>query len=262
MMQKQSNNKRSLLIPILTLLFFVSLLYAAYDEYGPFELKEEVTTTKENIPEYFDYGSIADSSYCNDFFEFRIPILKGHEADYKIYDYTNSNIHQRDSVLAKPRLVSTIGEHDLLIITPELVKIDLMKIFKETGSFEDWQNYSSKKLKRESFGPDYSLIIKAHNLSGKPVGAYTSQFLNIHNLDYGNSKTKMISSISFQEYQGMESRDGSMQEAMFGIMGGKNKKITSYVTKIHGFALNINLFYQTEEQKCALLAMIARISFH
>jgi len=227
MIQEHSNTKRQLSITILIVLFLGSLCYTVYEEHELFEVKKEVAEFKERTPRYFDYGTITKNTYCNDFFKFQIQISKGHEVNYKIYDHIDKNIYEKDPVLAEPKLASTIKDHNLLIIEPELVKIDLLKNFKETGNLDAWQNYSSEKYKRESFGSEYQMAISAHNLSGKSLKNYINLFKNLHNPDYGSTKTKLISNIKFHEYQGAESRENPMQQVIFENMGGKNKNITS-----------------------------------
>lgn len=249
-MKKPLNKKRPLQITILIILLLGSLAYAAYDACGPFELKKEI------VPKYFDYGVITDSIYCNDFFGFRLPIPKGNTADNKIYDYTDINLLERDSTLAKPSLASDIRNHDLLVILPKLTKVDINKDLK------GWMEYSSEKYRRESHGTDYVFIIRAHNLFGGHLKAYASKFSNIYNPNYGDSKTKTISGIEFKEYHGMEAPANPESSVLFQLMGGENKQIISYMAEINGFALSINLFYLTEEQKCMLLEMVDEISFH
>ncbi len=262
MLQKEPRKNRHLSITIVALLFLISLCYALYQTYGPFVAGAVVVIEQEEIPEYFDYGTLSDSIYCNDFFEFSVPILKGHEATYKQYDYIEKSIYERDSVWATPKRPSVIRDQDLLIVIPELVKLDYVKSFMETRSIEGFQKYSKEKTKREMFGADYQLIIRAHNLEGSTSNAYATRFENLHNPDYGAAKFKEISGISFREYQGLESHGGSVQQIMFQTMGGENRKIISYITQIHGFSLSIDLFYLTEEQKCILLEMVDSIQFN
>lgn len=264
-MKKEAVKKHLPFKTILIILFLGSLVYATYEAYGPFnefDLNNKTAKTKEQYPEYFDYGTIADSTYCNDFFRFRIPVSKGYQYDYKIYDFKNSTIYERDLILAKPRLASAITEHDLLIITPELLKIDVQDILGKRASTQEWLDYSSKKRKREFHGPEYCLIIRAYNLSGKALGTYTSELSNIHNPDNGDSQTKLISGIQFREFEGEESQDTIESRVAFQILGGKNQNIISFMTEINDFAFSINLFYQTEEQKHILLEMANMISFH
>ncbi len=263
-MQKEPNKKNRLYITIFSILFFGSLLFAIYKAYGPFQLTAEVSEPQKEIPEYFDYGTVVDSIYCNDFFRFQMPTFKGYTTNYKKYDYIEKNFYERDSILAKPRLTSDIYDLDLLVIEPELIKIDFVNILqKHKKDFvKILKAYSTEKYKRESFGSDYQLVIRAHKLSEEYLGSYISLFENLHNPNYGNSKTKMISNISFREYHGMESQGSSVQETMFGLMGGKNRNIISYFTQIHNFALSIDLFYKTEEQKCILLEMVDTIEFN
>ncbi len=262
MLQKTPRKNQHTPITIVSLLFLISLGYALYSTYGPFNTKEAVSEKHQKIPEYFDYGVLYDRIYCNDFFEFKIPILKGHEATYKKYDYITKSIYERDSISATPQRTAAISDQDLLVIVPELVKIDVVKSFMETKSIEDWQQYSKEKSKRDMFGPDYQLIIRAHNLREESLGRYINQFQNLHNPDYGTPKFKEISGISFRAYEGLESFGGAVQQTTFKMMGGENKKISSYVTEMHGFALSIDLFYLTEEQKCILLEMVNAIRFH
>jgi len=172
------------------------------------------------------------------------------------------NIYERDSVLAKPRLAASIAEHDLLIIQPELVKIDVQDFLDQTASAKELLNYGAKKSKLDFHGPDYNIVIRAHNLYGKALSAYANQFSNIHNPNYGDVQYKTISGLTFREFEGVQSQNTVPARAAFRIMGGKNKKIASYMADINGFALSISLFYQTEEQKEKLLTMVDRISFH
>lgn len=245
-------------MPILFVLFVVSLVFTGYNHYGPFELKKELPEVElERIPKYFDYGVVSDSTYCNDFFKFRVPIPKGQEAEYKLYDYIEKSIFEKDSVLAKPRLVSDIAEHDLVIIKKELVKVELSKVLKETGSSDSYWKYSAEKRKTEFYGPDYNLIIRAYNLHGKPFGTFASQFSNIHNPDYSGAQTKMISGIEFREYSG-----ATESNLAYRLIGGEDKKIISFMTEINGFAFSINIFYKTEEQKCLLLEIVDEIKFY
>lgn len=262
MLQNTPRQNQHIPITIVSLLFLISLGYALYHTYGLFDLKETVSEKHQKIPEYFDYGVLYDSIYCNDFFEFKIPILKGHEATYKKYDYITKSIYERDSILATPQSTTAISDQDLLVIVPELVKIDVVKSFMETKSIEGWQQYSREKSKRDMFGPDYQLIIRAHNLRDESLGRYINKFQNLHNPDYGTPKFKEISGISFRTYEGLESHGGPVQQTTFRMMGGRSKKIYSYVTEIHGFSLSIDLFYLTEEQKCILLEMVDAIQFN
>ncbi|TMM53738.1 hypothetical protein FEE95_17725 [Maribacter algarum] len=261
MNNKPKKNKLSL--KVLVFLFLGSLAYAVYDYFKPFKVQEGVVVAKTSTPEYFDYGSVTDSIYCNDFFKFRIPILKGHEAQYKQYDYIEKTIYERDSVPAQPLLASEVNDNDLLFVIPELEKIDIVKSYKEEGSFEKWQSYQSEKSKRERFGADYQLIIRVHNLSGSSMHGYLNQFGNLHNPNYGSPNTKEISGVFFKELHGVENNgDGSPGKVMFQMLGGKNKNIITYSTEIKGFAVSIELFYLNEEQKDVLLEMVDGIHFH
>jgi len=164
MKNKKTIGNRKILLAISSVLFLGSLIYGVYMEYGPFKSFEDDAKPTEIIPEYFDYGTVADSSYCIDFYEFRMPIPKAHEGDHKIYDYTDISFYERDSVLATPRLAANANHHDLLTILPKLVKIDIKE------DFEGWMNYRSEKFERESYDSDYSLIISAHNLESSHLG--------------------------------------------------------------------------------------------
>jgi hypothetical protein len=264
-MKKEVLKKQLSFKTILIILFLGSLAFATYEAHGPFEgfnAKEETTELKEVEAIYFDYGVIADSTYCNDFFKFRIPISKGHQGDYKIYDYTSINILARDSVPAKPILSASIAEHDLLIIQPELVKIDIQDMIERRATANDLLNYGEKKRKLDFHGPDYNIVIRAHNLYGKALSSYTSQFSNINNPNYGDVRYKTISGLTFREFAGVQSQSTIPASVAFQLFGGKNKNITSFMADINGFALSITLFYQTEEQKEKLLVMVDGISFH
>jgi len=263
-MKKKTVKKRFPTIPILLLLFLGSLCYAIYDAYGPFSIKIDETETKENIPEYFDYGAITDSIYCNDFFGFRIPIPANHKGNYKKYDYIEKTLYERDSTLAVATLTSEIIDHDLFRVEPEFIKIDLVKMFlEETKTMDDMSEYMGKKSQRERFGAEYQMIIRVHRLFGATLKSYTNQFENLHNPDYANPSTKLISGIRFQELHGRERNGESVPgQVMFRMLGGKNKNIISFNTEIHDFAFSIDLFYQTDEQKCILLEMVDTITFH
>ena len=261
-MKQQLKEKRKPYIFILILLFLGSFLYAVYNTYGTFELKKEAGTPKEIVPEYFDYGVIANSTYCNDFFRFRVPVQAKHKGNYKVYDYIEKSIYEKDSVLAKPKLSSKVKNQSLLIIEPELIKIDWMQNIKETKNLDAWNDYLSKKSRRERFGADYQMIIQAHNLSGKPLGSYIRLFENLHHPNYIEPRTKVISNVTFQEYVGVETQSTSMESVTFRLLGGENRNICSYITEINGFALSIDLFYKTEEQKCILMRMAEEITFH
>jgi len=262
MIQEQSIKRQQLSITILIALFFGSLFYAIYKEYEGVELTKEVSESKKIIPEYFDFGKVVDSTYCNDFFGFRIPISKGHEAHYKKYDFIEKSILKKDTIPIRPRLTTAINDEDLLVILPELVVIDLLESVKSGKGMEAWTNYESERSKREWFGADYQLVIRAHKFSGNSLSTYVNSFDNLHNPNYGNTKSKMISGILFQEYHGQETQGNPVQQTMFQITGGKIKKITSFVTQINGFALSIDLFYLTEKQKCILLDMVDTIYFN
>jgi len=259
---KQLKEKRKPYIFILALLFLGSLLYAVYDAYVPLELKKEAETPKEIVPEYFDYGVISDSTYCNDFFRFRAPIQAKYKGNYRVYDYIEKSIYERDSVPAEPKLSSKVKNQSLLIIEPKLVKIDWIQNIKETKNLDAWQDYLSKKSKRERFGADYQMIIQAHNLSGKSLGSYIRLFENLHHPNYTEPRTKVISNVIFQEYVGVETQRTSMEGVTFRLLGGENRNICSYITEINGFALSIDLFYKTEDQKCILMGMAEEITFH
>jgi len=263
-MQKNPFKKSHVSIRILVLLFLGSLAYAIYDFYGPFEFKKEVTTEKKNIPEYFDYGVIADSIYCNDLFSFRIPIPNGYEGKYKTYDYIEKDFYTRDTIPAAPKLTSNITDHNLLIIEPVLVKMDPVKmILEEKKDMAFISEYLGKKNQRETFGADYQLVIRVHRLSDASLLSYTNQFENLHNPNYGTPKTKMISGIAFQELHGIEQNGKDAPgKVMFQMLGGKDKNIISLNTVMHDFAFSIDLFYQTEEQKSILLKMVNSMEFH
>lgn len=263
-MKKKPLKKSFPTIAVLLLLFLGSLSYAIYDTYGPFELKKEVTDPKKNIPEYFDYGAITDSIYCNDFFGFRIPIANGCEGNYKKYDFIEKSFYVRDSVPAVPKLASDITEHVLLIIEPEFIKMDLVKmILKEKRRMEDVSEYMRAKSQREQFGADFQMVVRVHKLSGESLQSYTDRFENLHNPDYSNTEIKMVSGIPFQELHGIEQHGSdSPSRVMYQMLGGKNKSIISLATVIHDFAFSIDLFYQTEEQKATLLEMVDSIKFH
>jgi len=250
--------KISVAAAILTLLYlFINPYYSQYNKNAALESK-----TKPILPQYFDFGKISDSTYCNDFFKFKISIPKGFEGTYKKYDYINKSLLERDSIPIITRLAKDVENCNLLVLEPELIKIDFFQNFIETGTSEAWRNYSSKKSKRDLNGPDCQIAIRVHNLSGIPLGTYTSKFENLHNPGYGDIQTKTISGVLFNEYHGIESQGDVPQKTFFMLMGGENKKIISYYTKIHSFAFNIDLFYTTDEQKKLLLEIVDDISFY
>jgi len=263
-MQKNTFKKSHVSIRILVLLFLGSLAYAIYDFYGPFELKKEVVTEKNKIPKYFDYGIISDSTYCNDFFSFRIPIPNGYEGKYKAYDYITKDIYTRDSLPATPKLISNITDHNLLIIEPVFVKIDPVKmILEEKKDITFISEYLSKKNQRDTFGADYQMVIRVHRLQNASIQSYINQFKNLHNPNYGGPKTKMVSGIAFKELQGVDHNGEDVPgRVMYQMLGGKDKNIISLNTVIHDFAFSIDLFYQTEEQKSILLEMVNSMKFH
>lgn len=250
---------------ILIILLVGSLGFVAYQNFGSLEwltLKRTDSKSETQVPKYFDYGVLIDSTYCNDFFNFSISISKGHQADYQQYDYHSINSLEKDSVIAEPRLASEIQKHDLLIITPVLIKVDMEETFKKTGSVKDWMDYNKAKHKRESVGPDYSAVIRVERLSGQSVERYASQFSNMHNPNYGGKHTKIIAGKPFVAYEGQEVQNSVAESMVLGFMGGEYKKINSFMTEINDFAVSINLFYQTDEQKAMLLEMVDTITFH
>jgi hypothetical protein len=258
--KKQFHIKRILWVLFFSTLIFTVLNYYKVSEF--FKSKKTNTVFQKASPKYFDFGVLIDSTYCNDFFKFRISISKGHQGDYKIYDYTSISILKRDSVPASPRLASEVTEHDLLLITPQLVKVDVKDYLAKTTSIKELLEYSAKKSKRDLDGPEYHLVIRAYKLSGQSITTYASQFSNIHGPEYGAPQTKMISGMAFWEYEGMETQNTTEGRALARIMGRENKNINSYMIEINDFALSINLFYKTEAQKCELLKMVETISFH
>lgn len=258
------DKQREIIIKISIAGAIVALLYLFINPYYTQHKKNEKLANKANpiIHQYFDFGSISDSIYCNDFFKFKITIPKGFEGKYKKYDYVEKNLIERDSTPIAPRLALDIQNCNILLIEPEIIKIDWLNNFKENGSLAGWEDYNSKKSKRDLLGSECQLSIRVHNLSETPLHAYMSKFENLHNPDYGNFQTRKISGIMFKEYHGVESQGSSIQETTFRLMGGENKNIISYNSKINDFAFSIDLFYTTEEQKGILLEIANNISFY
>lgn len=227
------------------------------------------TSEKLEMPSYFDFGSVTDSIYCNDFFGFKIPIPSGHQADYKKYDLAAydeddavvRSILDRDTVPIRPKRLEEVDTQVLLLITPELIKVAMNTSFENTGNITEWMNYEREKSRRETWGPDFQLFISVKNLSGTTLNTYINLFENIHDPGYAEPKTTLIGGKLFREYEGKESY-GSVQQSFSQILGGKNRDITSYFTQINGFALCIDLFYETEAQKEILDAMVESITFH
>ncbi|WP_298486675.1 hypothetical protein [uncultured Maribacter sp.] len=268
MIENKTSQEKKWIQTILISLFFISLGYVLFEKYKP--LKKYFETNKEDKTkdshEYhknlnFDYGSISDSIYCNNYFKFQIAIPKGYDGKYKKYDYIEKNIYERDSIPISPRLAKDIENCNLLLIEPHLIKVDWLKSFKETGSIEDFEKYNSKKIKRDFIGTDCQLTIRVHNLYEASLDSYIKQFKNLHNPNYGIPKTKTISGIDFREYHGVESHGGPIQEVHFKLLGGKNKNIISYNTQIHDFAFSIDIFYTTKKQKKHLLKIVENMSF-
>ncbi|RKR13503.1 hypothetical protein CLV91_2223 [Maribacter vaceletii] len=260
---KKNNKINKYIFKISIVVILIALLYLFLTPYKTKFSQKKENENEENsiVQEYFDFGNISDSVYCNNFFKFKISIPKGFEGAYKKYDYVNKSLLERDSIPIISRLAKDVENCNLLILEPELIEIDFFQNFIETGTSEAWRNYSSKKSKRDLNGPDCQIAIRAHNLSGNPLGAYTSKFENLHNPDYGDIQTKKISGVLFNEYHGIESQGDVPQKTFFMLMGGENKKIISYNTKINSFAFSIDLFYTTEKQKKLLLEIVDNISF-
>ncbi len=262
MNKNKSNGKQKQIIQILLISFMGSLFLATYHYYSVFNAMEISAENKVDTPKYFDYGSITNNSYCNDFFSFRMPICEGHEGKYKEYDFIKKGIYEKDSVPVLAKLTSEINNTVLLLITEKLESIELSDVLNKTASFEDFSKLSSEKRKRELVGSDYQLVISAHQLKGTSLNSYLNKFENLHNPEYGGPKMKSISGVAFREYIGKESQGSALQETMYGILGGTNRDIISYNTEIHGFALSIDLFYQTDAQKDILMSMVDQASFH
>ncbi|WP_396637534.1 hypothetical protein [Maribacter sp. R77961] len=249
-----------------TLLFLLigSLLFAAGKNFTMLEWPTFADTTapNEDIPEYFDYGMISDSTYCNNFFKFRITITKGYETAYKKYENISATVKENDSVLVRQPLASDIIDHELLVVTPGLIKVDWRKALKETGSIKAWIEYDKIRRDKDLFGPEHCLIIRAHRLTNQSLDNYIHQFSNMHNPGYGESQTKIIADKTFNVYEGLEVQNSPEASTMFRLLGGENKQITTYLIEQNDFALSINLFYKTEAQKIKLLKMVQTITFH
>ena len=250
---------------VLMVLFIGSLVVAVYDHYYPlahFKGDKIAAKIETSIPEFFDYGVLIDSTYCNDFFRFRINITKGHKGDYKIYDYKSVSILERDSASAKRKRVSEIKEHDLLVIRPVLRKVAVQNLLDKTASAKELLDYIDNKGKYDFYGPDYHLVIRATKLNNLSLNAYASQFSNIHPTNYGNSRTKTISGKEFLELDGMQTQPSVESSVAFRLLGGENKNIKSYMLEMNDFALSIHLFYHTKEQEKILLELLQSLSFH
>lgn len=72
------DRQREFLIKISAAGAFIALLYLFLNPYYTQHKKNigQENITKNKIPTYFDYGSISDSIYCNNYFEFKISIPK------------------------------------------------------------------------------------------------------------------------------------------------------------------------------------------
>ncbi len=255
MISKETDPSVKIILSGLLLFVLGALVYWFLN--SPVVKKQEVV--EEIIPEFFDYGVVYDSIYCNSFFEFKIQLFKGHEIYYQTYDLVQKSLIKYDTVPLSPTLPTEVDTEVLLHIEPEFV--DNVQDFLKKNSFSkdsslipNFNAYLKEKSKRELFGADYQLRISCHRLANESLLQHMAKYENLHHPNYGTAKTTLIDGISFREYHGIE------QQQNF-IMGMRTKNIITYVTELYGFVLFVDLFYETEEQKCLLLDMVDQLDF-
>ncbi len=252
-----TDKKRNDIIKTLIVLFLISIVYILYSKYSSSTTTPKVNK-QNNVPEYFDYGTIADSIYCNTFFKFKIPIPKQHVGSYKTYNLVPKSLTSYDTVPLTLQTPTTIGATSLLLIEKEIIKITpndiilLMREGKHSIVSEHIKNIGSFNAPKQN----YQLHINVQNLDDDDfkgnLNKYLSMFSNM-NSNY-QQPTKIISGIPFKAYS------GTQRDRLPGVYQN-NTPFISYITEINGFALNIDLFYNSDEEKDFLLNLVDTIEF-
>ncbi|MEO0901277.1 MAG: hypothetical protein AAFY00_04405 [Bacteroidota bacterium] len=207
------------------------------------------------VQEYFDYGNIESRLYTNNYFGFQISIPENYRATYKQYDFHQRTLIEKDTIPLIPRLASSIETAQLLFLEPPLAEIGIDEAFnmpKTTPS-----PFKSKKhdsIKRDFFGADYQLNINVFKLPFNEGYTYNEIFYNMDIPDNVEEREITISGVDFNVYQGIDEQRNFM-------LGTRKKNVLSYTTVIKGYSLNIDLFYETEEQKCMLLEILKSFQF-
>ncbi|MEO1487744.1 MAG: hypothetical protein AAFU57_18570 [Bacteroidota bacterium] len=212
----------------------------------------------------FDYGVVEDSTYCNDFFKFRISFCEEFIALSQQDNVTPSEIGAK--IPPYENLTENPGEdQNLLAIYPKIQEVTIDAVLHdEKVDFEDFQAAMQQKTRAEQFGPEFQLFISSHSLEKESLIQYINQFSNLHppNYDFNKTHEATIGGESFLEYHGVETQESAPASVAFAIMGGKNRKIVSYFKEINGYAFCIDLFYHNEGQKAILLELLETMEFH
>ena len=227
----------------------------------------DVTAPPESIQKekiLFDYGVVEDSTYCNDFFKFRISFCDEFivlsQQDNVTPSETDAEIPPYENLIEDP------GEdQNLLAIYSKVEEVTMEAVLHDDNvNFEDFQAAMQQKTKEEQFGPEFQLFFSSHRLEKESLIQYINQFSNLHppNYDFNQKHEAMIGRESFLEYHGVETQESAPASVAFAIMGGKNRKIVSYFKEINEYAFCIDLFYHNEGQKAILLELLETMEFH
>lgn len=245
---------------LLRVIFLLSFLFLGYTIWG-YAYTYDFNKKQVILYPYFDYGTIKNRVYHNNFFNFSIPVPKEYLSEHKTYQLKQINLIKQDTLPLEPVLVSQIDETTLLTLQPVFEKIALDEIFNYTDStklastkLNRFLSYKNDEFKRKTWGADFGLNINIIRTPFSMPLNYSQKYINMYIPESEDERTKIISGVLFYAYEGVD-RQTSFLSAT------KTKQLLSYACYINGFSFNIEIYYTTENQKCALLALIDQIHF-
>ena len=191
---------------------------------------------EKNIPEGFDYGTVKESAYYNDFFDFKLDFPEG----WHVLDQSQQNQLMNQSV-------DLIADED----SKKALDASLINVANLFTAFEKPIGTTI------DFNP--SILINAENLKNFPgdptVEAYmvkAMEFMDQTGMDY-----KIISEQREVSIDGQKFLNTEIQNT---IQGNTINQI-NYVTVKNGFAINMFLSYIEAEDKDVLQEVITSMKF-
>ncbi|WP_040280453.1 hypothetical protein [Psychroserpens damuponensis] len=193
--------------------------------------------TEQKMPEDFDYGSIENGIYTNDFFKMTIPFNT---------DWDVQSRDQMDALSKSGTELLTNESTKQAVKASEINNANLFTAFKYKPGFEEAYNYSiaivaenTKLAPHVQRGSDY--LIEAKKIMSQTM------------IDYEFEETFTTKTIDNQTFDIMNV-SGNYMGAFF------NQQYMT--TVINGFSLSIIISYNTDEQLKELEHLVNGISFY
>ncbi len=191
---------------------------------------------EKNLPNHFDYGSIENNTYINDFFGFRLP----YNSEWSVLD------KQQMSNITKAGKEMIVGDDNKLKKVVDVSSVNLAELF---------MIFKHELGTTTEFNP--SLGINAENLNQFPNVKETKDYV-VQAKNFMD-QTKMNIDYRREDYEVKIGNTSFICLEIFNL--DYNIYQDYYVTLNNGFAISMVVSYANEEDKNEINAMLDKMQF-